>query len=100
MPAGLSGHAELSGARVLSKIGLHRVWQALWLQRQTRSILVAQIAWLVSIRGARVTSSPTVSPRVPSHSIAGRYERCSRRYDKNTRLNSSHPSISYAVFCL
>src|SRR6266487_6422670 len=35
-------------------------------------------------------------PQVPLRTS----ESCSRRDRKSTRLNSSHPSISYAVFCL
>src|SRR5699024_12378618 len=41
---------------------------------------------------ARLTSSLLLAPR-------GSVDRCSRDR-KSTRLNSSHVSISYAVFCL
>src|SRR5438876_7552502 len=37
-------------------------------------------------------------PLPPSRNASG--SGCSRQDRKSTRLNSSHPSISYAVFCL
>src|SRR5690348_18210879 len=50
----------------------------------------------------RATSSSTLPTRSPPHHSAPlpprRRARSSDR--KSTRLNSSHPSISYAVFCL
>src|SRR4051794_41736202 len=51
-------------------------------------------------------SAPTVAPQVPALGIAARRRRTTvrglrrSRDRKSTRLNSSHPSISYAVFCL
>src|SRR5438876_3392582 len=42
----------------------------------------------------------SMATRRPASTSCGG-ETCSRRKDrKSTRLNSSHPSISYAVFCL
>src|SRR5690348_18016811 len=38
--------------------------------------------------------------RVPPESAAERHRAGCPRDRKSTRLNSSHPSISYAVFCL
>src|SRR5690348_18117153 len=49
-------------------------------------------------RGLRLRTLPLpgtdLSPRRPGRAAARRGDR------KSTRLNSSHPSISYAVFCL
>src|SRR5690348_17427185 len=38
--------------------------------------------------------------RIAIHEALARKRRRGRQYRKSTRLNSSHPSISYAVFCL
>src|SRR4051794_41716154 len=44
---------------------------------------------------------PRRSPAHRSRHLGGAGERRGREQDrKSTRLNSSHPSISYAVFCL
>src|SRR5256885_11130121 len=40
---------------------------------------------------------PPVAPRLDLETLIGRYGMLDR---KSTRLNSSHPVISYAVFCL
>src|SRR5690348_17806526 len=45
-------------------------------------------------------SPPPPMPRAPGRSIPPRPRRPRARDRKSTRLNSSHPSISYAVFCL
>src|SRR5690348_18450409 len=50
---------------------------------------------------SRVSSPSTTAPARPARAAArgsGKYGRGRDR--KSTRLNSSHPSISYAVFCL
>src|SRR6266542_5421958 len=53
--------------------------------------------YTLSLHDALPISSPRRSTpwRAPPHSPP-----CSRRDRKSTRLNSSHGSISYAVFCL
>src|SRR5207249_10400889 len=49
-------------------------------------------------------SAPVICPAssTPAGSVAGSGQRTGRAYQdrKSTRLNSSHVSISYAVFCL
>src|SRR5690348_17674991 len=59
---------------------------------------------LASSRGGAKTGRPVgresvaTGHRIPRHALpSGRVDRQDR---KSTRLNSSHPSISYAVFCL
>src|SRR5690348_18081593 len=48
---------------------------------------------IVSVR--RLARTPEAAPVIRDHAISrGKQDR------KSTRLNSSHPSISYAVFCL
>src|SRR5699024_11898049 len=47
-----------------------------------------------------VKSAPAMSPPIQSTSSAIRIPRTVRTDRKSTRLNSSHVSISYAVFCL
>src|SRR5438876_3016848 len=50
---------------------------------------------------ARSIRLPTAPPKIsPSESCPSQPEAGSIRDRKSTRLNSSHPSISYAVFCL
>src|SRR5690348_17493041 len=56
-----------------------------------------------AVRSARgSTRSSTGSARAPStsSSVRARAPDSPARDRKSTRLNSSHPSISYAVFCL
>src|SRR5690348_18006264 len=48
--------------------------------------------------GGAVTA--TAAPRARDGAMARFDELLGRRDRKSTRLNSSHPSISYAVFCL
>src|SRR4051794_33030920 len=49
----------------------------------------------------RITSSSMLTLIAPSFALQSSSVRRSRLVDrKSTRLNSSHPSISYAVFCL
>src|SRR6516164_7455329 len=51
----------------------------------------------ISARGARLPTAPLLAYRGPHR----RFRRGAVRRDrKSTRLNSSHSSISYAVFCL
>src|SRR5690348_17822581 len=52
-------------------------------------------AWTTLIINRR--PPPTSAPPPPPPAIATTRSRLDR---KSTRLNSSHPSISYAVFCL
>src|SRR5699024_12121568 len=49
-------------------------------------------------RGASAAVATPTRPATPITAIAG--ERAGHRDRKSTRLNSSHVSISYAVFCL
>src|SRR5690348_17970886 len=54
--------------------------------------LVGRVAWIIgafSLRGSSVANTSSMSML-----------RCAAKDRKSTRLNSSHPSISYAVFCL
>src|SRR5690348_18314789 len=54
-----------------------------------------------SARWGRGGSGESVSQWVSGSGTTDRREATSERRDrKSTRLNSSHPSISYAVFCL
>src|SRR6266581_8603069 len=60
----------------------------LMIRRPPRSTLFPYTTLFRSTRGTTRRSRP--APPCPFH----------RRDRKSTRLNSSHPSISYAVFCL
>src|SRR5690348_18108629 len=49
----------------------------------------------------RVGAMPAAVRRIETHRASERAVHPGERQDrKSTRLNSSHPSISYAVFCL
>src|SRR5690348_17900684 len=48
--------------------------------------------------GDRLGSDPHATVEIQDHLVVAAQEGCEDR--KSTRLNSSHPSISYAVFCL
>src|SRR5690348_18060292 len=48
----------------------------------------------------RSRAPPTRHPVARNRSSGRLWPRSPRRDRKSTRLNSSHPSISYAVFCL
>src|SRR5690348_17507614 len=72
----------------------HTRWTGDWSSDVCSSDLImfqrADRVWLLSNR-------PQVNQRASGREDAGRRIRTDR---KSTRLNSSHPSISYAVFCL
>src|SRR5207249_10808254 len=51
-------------------------------------------------RQRRIRCRRRISPRRPAQFRTSRSVRRCRRDRKSTRLNSSHVSISYAVFCL
>src|SRR5690348_17622248 len=78
----------------------------LMLRRPPRSTLFPYTTLFRSQRVDEVADRRRVPPRdtAESEPAAGRQddeERRQRQEDrKSTRLNSSHPSISYAVFCL
>src|SRR5690625_4616585 len=81
MLVGIINHPGLA-LHVLNMIRLLISW-LIWLRR--RSVMVIRLHHLVFI--------PHI-PWMPSHMLLGLQDR------KSTRLNSSHVSISYAVFCL
>src|SRR5690348_18130606 len=68
----------------------------------------AVIPGRLSVEAAAPAPTPAMppAPAAESHAEAvprvgpGRQGRVGARDRKSTRLNSSHPSISYAVFCL
>src|SRR5437868_14669329 len=71
----------------------------LLLRRPPRSTLFPYTTLFRSPGSARRKRRVAVGPRRPGS--ARRFGRPGRRGDrKSTRLNSSHVSISYAVFCL
>src|SRR6266487_174444 len=45
-------------------------------------------------------TSPVFAAHPPATDMRRQRQQCRHRDRKSTRLNSSHPSISYAVFCL
>src|SRR6266487_6227369 len=61
------------------------------IRRPPRSTL---FPYTTLFRSGRALHRPARRPHRPARGPAGRPDR------KSTRLNSSHPSISYAVFCL
>src|SRR5690348_17365311 len=50
--------------------------------------------------GVGSRSTPSRADRGLSRALCESVHGCGARDRKSTRLNSSHPSISYAVFCL
>src|SRR5207249_6645452 len=66
----------------------------------------ARVHVLVRVNGPNTLLSPavnvvvTVMVDIPPQHAGQRCRRCHRLDRKSTRLNSSHVSISYAVFCL
>src|SRR5437868_9498959 len=54
----------------------------------------------ICCQAARPSSRPPRTPRLSPCRPPGSGGKSSRRDRKSTRLNSSHVSISYAVFCL
>src|SRR5438876_8511881 len=70
----------------------------LMIRRPPRSTLFPYTTLFRSRLGGRRRGLP--HPRSPGPAPPSRFRRGRRQDRKSTRLNSSHPSISYAVFCL
>src|SRR5438876_8365279 len=71
-----------------------RIFFFLMLRRPPRSTLFPYTTLFRSHPRAASFAAPPKDPDVPAE------QREAERDRKSTRLNSSHPSISYAVFCL
>src|SRR6266540_5936615 len=71
----------------------------LMIRRPPRSTLFPYTTLFRSLRGRRGGLGHPCWPRAGSRRAAAR-ARARRRDRKSTRLNSSHITISYAVFCL
>src|SRR4051794_41399853 len=67
-----------------------------------RSVRTAleQLVDLVEVPGDRSAPTPRQLPAATMPEPTAALGRTGRQDRKSTRLNSSHPSISYAVFCL
>src|SRR5689334_25404137 len=70
----------------------------LMIRRPPRSTLFPYTTLFRSLRGARARAQPAQYLREALYRPAVARQRVEDR--KSTRLNSSHSSISYAVFCL
>src|SRR5690348_5253939 len=92
---GVSGHCDLGGVTVrrtfdrVATFGSHRLRRIVRCDMDQRSALLR-------LHVGRLVVGQIVHD---NHCIVGTAVRFSRDR-KSTRLNSSHPSISYAVFCL
>src|SRR5690348_17490839 len=68
---------------------------------RSRRVLLALVGAAHRGSGDAVRAGPAVmDPQRGSRARLGACRHGHRRDRKSTRLNSSHPSISYAVFCL
>src|SRR5690348_17673299 len=70
------------------------------MRRPPRSTLFPYTTLFRSLLGGSVYEYTVVLPRIGAPQLGPAKDRYGREDRKSTRLNSSHPSISYAVFCL
>src|SRR5580765_4135634 len=85
---------EAGGAGAERVVGISAIEAAVGLREPWYNYHVGTL-----VHASRALNVYTVSPTLfLSNDHTGHNELCSDR--KSTRLNSSHPSISYAVFCL
>src|SRR5438876_4400018 len=71
------------------------------IRRPPRSTLFPYTTLFRSVRDKPVAAATAlIPPRPIPKASAAAHARTVRSDRKSTRLNSSHPSISYAVFCL
>src|SRR5690242_21521961 len=85
---------------------LHALGQSLWLDNITREMLVNGTLrrYIDDFEITGLTSNPTIFDRAIRnghfYDASIRRRAAAGQDRKSTRLNSSHMSISYAVFCL